>query len=267
MNRAIHVTLGLFLAIFLVAIAGQTAEALTADDIFKKASAQYGLFTSAFKDMTIEREMTLTQGNVKVLTTIMRKGNKYRIETKGGIPGGAAGAQMPDMKTVVVFDGKETWMTNPMTGKKKLTGAEAKEKSPEGHWTDSLKGRLSLLGKEMVGDRNAWVFDVKQDDNSKEQSALSKLWVDTKNYWMLKAITKTAGTVMESQMSDFRKVKGDYSMPFKQKIFADGVLQATSLIKSIKTNTGLSDDLFDASKLESKGAGVGDILKWGLQGN
>ena len=267
MNQISRICVSLFFALFLGAVTSQSAVGITADEVFKGASAKYEKFMSSVKDVTLEQEMNMAQGGMKMLMKVMRKGNKYRIETTTSSPAGAPGAQMPPMTTTVVCDGKETWMVSPFAGKRRLEGAEAEGYSPQLDWTDRLKGRLVLLGEEKVAGRNAWVIEVKQDEKAPETEPFSKVWIDTSNYWMLKAQSKTPEGVAESRLSDFRKVHGGYSMPFLHEVFINGVLQSKMVTKNVKTNAGLSDDLFDASKLKSQGMSLEDMFKQGMQGN
>ncbi len=217
--------------------------------------------------INLEQEMNMAQTGMKMLMKVMRKGAKYRVETVTSTPAGTSGGRMPDMTTIIVCDGKETWMVSPFAGKRRIDGAEAQDYSPHLDWTDRLKGRLVLLGKEKVGGRSAWVIEVKQDEKAPGIEAFSKVWIDTSNYWMLKAESKTQRGVAVSQLSDFRKVRGAFSMPFLHEVSINGVLQSKMVTKNVKINTGLSDDLFDASKLKSQGMSIEDMLKQGMQGN
>ncbi len=268
MNQISRVCVSLFLALFLVAMTCHLVEGMTADEVLKGASAQYESFMSSVKDLTIEQEMSMGQGQMKMQMKMMRKGNKYRIETTTSTPPGRGGAQMPPMTTTIIFDGKDTWIASPFAGKRRLEGDEAKGHSPQLSWTENLQGRLVLLGKEEVAGRSAWVVEVKEDKNRKtEPEAFSKVWIDTSNYWMLKAESKTPKGVAESRLSDFRKVHGDFSMPFLHEVLVNGVLQSKLVTKGVKINAGLSDDLFDASKLTSQGMSMEDMFKQGMQGN
>jgi len=267
MNQSGHTSLALFLVVFVITVAGQMAAGMTADEVFKAASAKYEEFTRSVKDMTVEQEMVMVQGQMKMQMKVMRRGNRYRIETTTSTPPGRGGAQMPPMTTIIIFDGKDTWMVSPFAGKRRLEGEEAKDHSPQISWTEKLKGRLVLLRKERVAGRNAWVIEVKEDKKATGPEAFSKVWIDTGNYWMLKAQSKTPKGTAESRLSDFRKVHGDFSMPFLHEVFINGALQSKLVTRSVKTNTGLSDDLFDASKLKSQGMSLEDMFKQGMQGN
>ena len=243
------------------------ASALTADEVLKGASGRYDKFMSSVKDLTVEQEMTAVRGQMKTQMKMMRKGEKYRVESTTSGPAGGPGAQMRPVTTAIIFDGKDTWMVSPFAGKRRLETDEALGRGPELSWTEKLKGRLVLLGEEKVADRNAWIIEVQQDEKSPgEPGSFAKVWIDTSNYWMLKAQTKMPNGIAESRFSDFRKVGGDYSWPFLHEVFVDGILQSTSVTKSVKTNSGLSDDLFDASKLTSQGMSLEDMIKQSTQG-
>ena len=110
---------------------------------------------------------------------------------------------------------------------------------------------------------------MKQTGPDDESLPFSKMWVDTGSYQVLKGELKMLDKPAEMRFSDFRKVSGDFSMPFLQQVFVGGVLQSKIVTKSIKTNVGLSDDLFDASKLGEQGKqemNMEEMLKR-MQGN
>ena len=256
-----------FATLLVFAVLCGPAQGVTADEVFKAASAKYEKFVSSVKDLTIEQEMSMGQGQMKMQMKMMRKGKKYRIESTTSTPPGRGGAQMQPMTTTVLFDGKETWIVSPFAGKRRLEGDEAKAHSPQLSWTENLEGRLVLLGQEKVAGRDAWVIEVKEDKKATSPEAFSKVWIDASDHWMLKAESKTPKGTAQSRLSDFRKVHGDFSMPFLHEVFVNGVLQSKLVTKSVKTNSGLSDDLFDASKLESQGMSMEDMFKQGMQGN
>ena len=65
-------------------------------------------------------------------------------------------------------------------------------------------------------------------------------------------VREPAGGVMRVLMSDFTAIEGEWKMPFKTEIFRGGHPVATMAVASVEGNTGLSDDLFDADKVEVK---------------
>ncbi|HUT02924.1 MAG TPA: outer membrane lipoprotein-sorting protein [bacterium] len=229
------------------------AMSITGAEILKRVSARHDKFMSSVKDWQIEQEMIIVQGGQEVTSAMksMWKGDKYRVEMTSS--GSAGGGQMPKMTTVVVFDGKDTWTVSPFVGKRRLKPSEVKDATPRIQWSDKLKDRVRLVGKEKVDGREAYVIDVNQTGAEASGSLpFSKVWVDTANYQMLKGELKMQDKPAEMRFSDFRKVYGDFTMPFLQQVFVGGVPQTKIVTKSIKTNVGLSDDLFDASKLEGE---------------
>jgi len=230
-----------------------SAMSMTAAEILKKVSARHDKFMSSVKDMQIEQEMIIVQGRQEVTSAVksMWKGDKHRFETT--VSANAGGGQMPKMTTVVLFDGKDTWTVSPFAGKRRMEPSDVKDATPRFRWADKLKDRVRLVGKEKVGGREAYVIDVKQTGKEADESLpFSKVWVDTAGYQVLKGEFKMENRSAEMRFSDIRKVSGDFSMPFLQQVFVGGVLQTKIVTKSIKTNVGLSDDLFDASKLAGK---------------
>lgn len=227
------------------------AMSITAAEILKTVTARQDKFMSSVKDMQLEQEMVFVQDGQEVKSAMksMWKGDKHRFETT--VAANAGGGQMPKMTTVVVFDGKDTWTVSPFVGKRRVDPSQGKDATPRIQWSNKLKDRVRLIGKEKVDGREAWVIDVKQTGPEEDESLpFSKVWVDTGSYQVLKGEFKIENRSAEMRFSDFRKVYGDFNMPFLQQVFVGGALQTKIVTKSIKTNVGLSDDLFDASKLE-----------------
>ena len=226
------------------------AMSITAAEILKTVSARHDRFMRSVKDVQIEQEMVVRQTGQEVISAVksMRKGDKYRVEMTSS--GSGQGGELPRMTTVVVFDGKDTWTVSPFVGKRRVEPNQVKDATPRIQWSDKLKDRVRLIGKEKVDGREAWTIEVKQTGPDDESLPFSKMWVDTGSYEVLKGELKMLDKPAEMRFSDFRKVHGDFSMPFLQQVFVGGVLQSKIVTKSIKTNVGLSDDLFDADKLE-----------------
>ena len=246
---------GRYVVSFVVAVAVSfglcgSAMSMTAAEILKRVSGRYDKLMSSVRDMQIDQKMIIVQGGQAVTSTVktMRKGEKYRVEMTS--LDNAGGGQMPKMTTVVVFDGKETWTVSPFVGKRRVKQSNVKNATPRIKWSDKLKDRVRLVGKEKVGGREAWVIDVKQAGPDDESLPFSKVWVDVKSYQVLKGKLQLMDKPAEMRFSDFRKVHGDSIMSFLQETFVGGVLFSKIIIKSVKTNVGLSDDLFDPNKLE-----------------
>ena len=230
--------------------------------IFKELEAKYAKFEEEIKDMTTVQEIKVvtSEGEMVSEMQMLRKGEKFRMDTMVQM------SQAPDMpegmgemKTIIIYDGKDTWMISSFTGKKKLSGKDEKQYQRERNWWKSISEKAKLLGTEKVGKRVCYVVEIKD-----KEYPFTKLWLDKRNLVLIKNESKgTEGERILLIHSDFRKIKGDWEMPYKTEMYADGELMATSLVKSIKINKGLSDDLFDPDKvkIKRKGFGMREMMK------
>ncbi len=231
--------------------------------ILKKLEVKYAKFEEEIKDMTTVQEIKVVtpEGEMVSEMQMLRKGEKFRMDTTTQM------SQSPDMpegmgemKTIIIYDGKDTWMISSFTGKKKkLSGKDEKQYQRERNWWKLISEKAKLLGTEKVGKRECYVVEIEQ-----EEYPFTKLWLDKRNLVLIKNESKgTEGEIILLIHSDFRKIKGDWEMPYKTEMYTDGELMATSLVKSIKINKGLSDDLFDPDKvkIKRKGFGMREMMK------
>ena len=231
--------------------------------ILKELEVKYVKFEEEIKDMTTVQEIKVvtSEGEMVSEMQMLRKGEKFRMETTMQM------SQAPDMpegmgemKTIIIYDGKDTWMISSFTGKKKkLSGKDEKQYQRERNWWKLISEKAKLLGTEKVGKRVCYVVEIKD-----KEYPFTKLWLDKRNLVLIKNESKgTEGERILLIHSDFRKIKGDWEMPYKTEMYTDGELMATSLVKSIKINKGLSDDLFDPDKvkIKRKGFGMREMMK------
>lgn len=225
--------------------------------ILKELEAKYVKFEEEIKDMTTVQEIKVVtpEGEMVSEMQMLRKGEKFRMDTTMRM------SQAPDMpegmgemKTIIIYDGKDTWMISSFTGKKKkLSGKDEKQYQRERNWWESISEKAKLLGTEKVGKRVCYVVEIKD-----KEYPFTKLWLDKRNLVLIKNESKgTEGEIILLIHSDFRKIKDDWEMPYKTEMYTDGELMATSLVKSIKINKGLSNDLFDPNKVKIKRKGFG----------
>lgn len=257
MARRINSTGAKVLVVALVSLVLGVSQGLTADwsNILKEIRAKYAEFEKEIKDMTIVREtkMTIPQGEMTSGTKILKKGKKFRMEITSQIPGLSGG-----IKTIIISDGKETWMISPMTGKRKLSAEEEKEHQTARYWWEVISEKAKIVGTEKVGNRDFYVVEIKEG----KKFLFTKVWIDKKNLVVVKAESKRPkGETMFWVFSDFRKIKKDYEMPYKTEIYVEGKLMSTTLVKSIEINKGLSDDLFNPEKVEVKGFSMQEMMK------
>lgn len=164
---------------------------------------------------------------------------------------------MAEMEFIVIYDGEDIWMISPFTGKEKLSDEE-KQYQTEQNWWDWLKNGAEVVGSEKVDGRDCYVVEVEDE----EEVPFTRLWLDKKSLTFIKGESKApTGEKMVVVNSDFKKIKGDWEMPYKTQIFEDDELISTTLVKSLKINQGLSDDLFDPDKVEVKTPDMQEMMK------
>jgi len=238
------------LVVALVCLVLGVSEAQTApwSNIFEKVKAKYVKFEKEVKDMTILQEIKAAAPQEKVTSEmkILKKGKKFRMEITlptSGMPEGMGG-----MKTIIILDGKDSWLISPFTGKQKLPEEEEKQYQKI-DWWDWFSEKAKIVGMEKVGEWECYVVEVEE----RERVPFTKVWVDKKGLLLVKA--EGEGPVkkkMEYLFSDFRKIEGGWELPYRIDISMDGSPLYVSFIKSLEINKGLSDDLFDPDKVEVK---------------
>ena len=254
MTEKIHKMGVKVLLMALVSLVLAVSQGLTQDlsSILKEAEVKYAKFEEEIKDMTIVQDMKMvtSEGEMTSEMKMLKKGNKFRMETTMEMP---ETSDMPEemggIETIIIYDGKDTWMISPFMGKKKLSGEDEKQYQRERNWWELISEKAEIVGTEKVGKRECYVVEIEEE----EEFPFTKLWLDKKNLVLIKGESK--GTKEETILlihSDFKKIKGDWEMPYKSEIYVDGELTTTFLVKSLEINTGLSDDLFDPDKVKVK---------------
>jgi outer membrane lipoprotein-sorting protein len=174
------------------------------------------------------------------------------------VPGGGEMAEaMVGMKTIVISDGANVWMLNPMAGKVQLPADQAGQYRGQWHCKDYIPQNAEIVGSEVVNGRDCFVLAVKD-----EKSDYAKLWVDKRNYQLARLEGKPQqGETMIAIFSDFRKVTGGWEFPYKTEVYSGKEIASTVTVKSIDVNKGLKDDLFNADKVEGKAPDMQDMIK------
>jgi outer membrane lipoprotein-sorting protein len=219
-------------------------------------------FMGDVKDLTMSMDMTnkSPQGSMASTSTLYSKGDKFRAEIamKEMPGGGAMPAGMAGMKTIVIKDGVNVWMVNPMTGKMKLPAADANRYRGQWLCSDYIPQTAEIVGSEAVGGRDCYVVADKDP-----KATFSKLWIDKKNYHLLKLEGKPekGQPAMVAIFSDFRKVAGDWEVPYMTQVDMGTDVASTIAVTSVAVNKGLKDDLFNADKIEGKTTNMMDLMK------
>ena len=258
MTEKIHKMGVKVLLMALVTLVLGVSQGLTQDlpSILKEAEAKYAKFEEEIKDMTIVQEMKMvtSEGEMVSEMQMLKKGKKFRIETTIEVPESSETPEgMGGIETIIIYDGEDTWMISPFMGKKKLSGDEEKQYQRERNWWELVSEKAEIVGTEKVGKRVCYVVEIKEE----EEFPFTKVWLDKTDLVLIKSESKKPEekTVL-LVYSDFRKIKGDWEMPYKSKIYVDGEPTTTFVVKSLEINKGLSDDLFDPDKVKVKIKGL-----------
>jgi outer membrane lipoprotein-sorting protein len=171
------------------------------------------------------------------------------------------------MGSVTIYDGVHQWSVDPMTGKPKK---EKIEYDPRQTWSwGNLKPENAQYGgMDNVGGKRAHKLMIKDMFEAMGTSAMlpkgmgefkakGRIWVDAKNWVVLKMETTSEyggrKTTTTTEFKDYRKVKGmliPYTAVTKTEM-PDFPGQGSEInIQEVKVNTGLSDSLFDGTKLK-----------------
>jgi outer membrane lipoprotein-sorting protein len=204
--------------------------AYDSDDLKRDAQSHYRSFISKHTDLTVR----VLGGSDETVSYI--KSDKWREEINWGV-------------LVKLFDGKNTWMYDNGT-KKKLTDVSAffNPLTFFGFWTQPGDS-FEITGSETVDNHDCWVVVEQRPDGD-----YMKYWVDKKCFAYVKGEEKYAGKILYYEYSDFQTVENDFVIPFHYELSSEFEEDGTedTEIKSIETDIGLSDSLFDAAELPGK---------------
>jgi outer membrane lipoprotein-sorting protein len=227
------------------------------DAALAKIRAKYASFTKDVADMTMKQEVHMQTGQteMKQESELFRKGNKFRMNSvmdMGGAQGMPQG--MPKMETIILHDGTNTWMISPFTGKKMLSENEA---GPYRSHQDpsAFLENAEVIGSENVNGRDCYIVKTSAEGGS------VTLWLDKKSLVTVQGETGEGETKVRWMHSDFRKVKGDWEVPFKTEMYQGEQLLSVVEVKNVSVNTGLSDDLFDPNRVEVKGMDMQSMMQ------
>lgn len=243
---------GVLVVVLLASILG-VSQSVAADwaTVLKEAKAKYAKFEKDVKDMTIVQEIKLiiSDGIVTSEAKMLRKGQKFRMDTQIGMRIPQAPKEMGKMETIIIDDGKDTWMISSLMGKMKLSNEQGDIYRKDRNWWTIISDKAEIVGTEKIGDRECYVVLIKEP----KKSPFTRIWLDKKNLVLVQAESKgSKGETMLVVSSDFKKIKGDWEWPYKTEIYANGKPMTTSRVKSLDINQGLSDDLFNPDKVKVK---------------
>jgi outer membrane lipoprotein-sorting protein len=211
-------------------------------DIYSRIKKKYTNFEKEVKDIKLMQETNADykKGNLTTKMDVMKKGVKFRVDALMNMPG-----MDKEMKSTIIYDGKDTWMMSALMGKQKITGDIQSQYQPEKDWWGLLSKNAKVKGIEVIDKRKCYVIEFEKD------SPFERLWLDQENLVLIKGESEiTQGQNMMWIYSDFKKIKDEWEFPYKTKIFVNDQLVSDVVIKSLEINTGLRDELFDPDKIE-----------------
>ena len=233
-------------------------------DILKKAESNYKNFNQDFKDMAIvfDAKMFTPEGEMTSEMKLFTKGEKSRSETLMKFP---ESANMPEgmdsMLVVVISNGQDTWMISPFVGKKKLTTEQAEEQmhyQTGMNWWKFVSDKTKYVGIEKIEGRECYLLELEIE----RESPYKRIWVDKDRLFLVQAEGDSSdGNKVRTTFSDFRKAKSSWELPYKIEVFINEVQTMTVLTKSLEINKGLTDDLFDADKVEISGPNMQEMIQ------
>lgn len=231
-------------------------------ELAQKFQDRYGKLEKQIKDMTMVQQITMVSkdGNIVSDATYYYKGDKFRMDTKTN----TGQEKAMNMETTILFDGTDMWMIAPFMGKKKISDKEQTkyQKDKSWKWWADLAKNGKITGTEKIGDRNCYIIEYVSDKKG-EQAPFDKIWIDMDNLVQVKAeMTVEKKKKAIALYSDFRKVPGNWEMPFVTELFYEKDNQpiSTIVVKSVDINKGVDDALFEIGKTEKK-AGFKDMFK------
>jgi outer membrane lipoprotein-sorting protein len=201
------------------------------------AKARYGKAYDEIVDMTVKQTGTVKNDTefTTMTMSMYRKGDKWRNEA-------TIGEGEETFSTTTIYDGTDYW--SEMLGMKtKLPKEETEAKRMvEDYWMD-IPDSAKMLGEESLNGRDCWIVEWNEENEP------LKTWIAKDDFMHVQSVSESGGNITKILNSDFRKVHGDFMVPFKTDVYSGDELVVTSLITEFTCNAGLADSLFDPEKL------------------
>lgn len=233
-------------ALLLVSVASATAQ--TADEIVEKHLAALGGREALGRIQTRVSTGTVTvttpvgdlTGTVEAFAKVP---DKSRTLVKVDVSALGAGIVTNDQR----FDGTAGYIIDTLNGDRDITGSQLDALKNNGFptaWLDyKVRGHVvSLAGKEMIGERAAFVLEVTPKTGPKTRS-----WIDAETYLVLKtSVTVDAPPIgaLEQivEFGDYRTVDG-VKVPFLVKSM-NSVQAVTGVLTDVKHNVEIDEASF-----------------------
>ena len=227
------------------------AFAYETSDLVRDARAHYAKVATQVRDLTIQQEAVFHArgaGASGMRSTTYRKGDRWRVESNLSA-GGAGSAKGQQIETVTLFDGKDIWSVAMGMKTKLPAGTMPDQSSAPSYWLEPAAG-AKVVGQETVNGRACWIVESPTvAAAAKLGASASRTWIDKRKFIYVQSEVVASGKKVRSVFSDFRPVQGEFEIPHQIDVLSDGAKTMTVKIVKISANTGLSDNLFDATTL------------------
>ncbi|MBI5060226.1 hypothetical protein HZB60_10655 [candidate division KSB1 bacterium] len=222
--------------------------------LVSRVQAQCDRFMAEVFDMTVVQ--TLSSLDTETQQRVLRKGTKSRVETIVSSHSQDLGtiSKVPEARNSVwIFDGTDGWIIEGGKAKTKIASTDLKAYTTTNSCWGFHASSAEVDQAHKIPDKNCCIVGLQDGDTRYE------LFLCTERLIILEgSTTDKAGRSLHWVHSDFRKLGGDFSFPFKTEVYIDRELQSTTIVKSIEVNSGLTDDLFDADHEVQMKNGVPD---------
>jgi outer membrane lipoprotein-sorting protein len=213
---------------------------------------------ASYNDITIVQDMitNTSEGPLEAVQHIYQSQGRTRMEMTMQLPEGAG---LDSMQTIIIDNGKETWMINPFAGKQKLDEAQAAQQElPHDCWGFTAENS-HITGDTTFQDQPCYVVELSRD------SVKHRLWLDKESLQVLGGESADGSSAVNWRLSDFRPVTATYKHPYKVEMFEGDVLISTMTVRSVAVNTNLADDLFDVDKVEAPQIDMQELMRRALE--
>lgn len=214
--------------------------------VIKKLQAHYKKIEKEVKDITLKQTTTLTTaaGTMDSQSTFYQKGNKIRVEMDMKMPGRGTNT------TIMVMDGKDAWTISPLMGKQKITEDLNFDYPMMRKWWDAELKRATVKTPEKIDGQDCYVVEMHYRKNHPYYKKAAEFGTMADTMWLTKKdmilvqqlnIDSKQGKILYK----FSNFKGRWNIPYKTTIYQNGQPIGNSIVKSVRTNSGLSDKLFN----------------------
>jgi outer membrane lipoprotein-sorting protein len=231
----------------------------TGPEVLQRALDRCEQAQRAFRDRTIVQTgtaLTATGDTLRQTLITYERTGWTRTDVTPVLPAGAQmnGLPIGVLTVTSLSDGVNTWVYMP--GHDTQSSAGHADPSPADCWWLQSAG-ASVTGSDVLDGRDCWIVE-----SITQEGDTNRCWVDARTHDVVRVEKhERMGSVTRWEPSDFRPVPGSSSYPYTLDIVSDGTVIASLQVSRISRNTGLSDTLFDAARIEANQRHLAELLK------